>query len=285
MRRITHFVYDDQSYAFEYLQSMQDNFGDTVPRTRRIVGADGGFDEFGTTAAPAEIGNLQGQLVLFVNDTTQMTAKVDNFRRMSRGSKGLLYMMVEDGTIRYCRARVNNISTPISEDNHSGYIIRASVTFQVSDPHWYVPNTEEPRWGEFTWGNFTYGGEATENVVTGTSTEFTITVGGTVQTLPRIVISCGTGETAQNITLQRRVDGAIVDEITFTDTLVANDEVEINCKTKSVKKNDVDAFDDFSFDGHPDWIRLQPGNNTIRVTMANAGDDASVYFYYDDKYV
>lgn len=285
MRRLTHFVYDNTTYPITLLQDMQDNFGDTVPRTRRIVGADGGFDEFGTGPAPAEIGNIQAQLILFVTDTTQMTAKMDNLRKLARGSKGWLFMEVEDGTVRHCLARVNNISTPVSEETHSGYLIRARVAFQASDPHWYVANTEEPKWGEFVWGDFTYGGTAVANVVSGTTTDFTVTVGGTVKTLPRIVIACGAGETAQNVTIQRRVDGATVDEVTFTDTLIANDSVEIHCKTKSVQKNGTDAFDDFSFDGHPDWMRLQPGDNDIRVTMANAGDDARVSFYFDDVYV
>jgi len=285
MRRLINFVQGNDSYAIENVQDQQDNFANVVPRTRRIVGSDGGFDEFGTDPAPAEIGNLQTQIVLRAKVEADMTAKVDNLRKLSRVSKGFLFMELEDGTIRWAKARVNNISTPVSEDGHSGYIIRARVAFQLSDPHWYENNTEEPLWGQFTWGNFVYGGDVTPNAVSGATTDFTVTVGGTVQVLPRILIACGGGETAENVTIQRRVDGATVDEITFTDVLIATDEVEIDCGAKSVKKNDVDAFDDFSFDGHPDWIRLQPGDNDIRVIMTNGGDEANVTIYFDNKYV
>ena len=285
MRRLIGFVYDNESYTLENVQDQQDNFANVVPRTRRVIGSDGGFDEFGTSPAPAEIGNLQSQIVLWVTTESQMTAKMDSLRKISRGSKGFLYMELEDGTIRWAKARVNSISTPVSEKEHSGYVIRARLAFQLSDPHWYINNAEEPLWGQFTWGNFTYGGGASANAVSGTSTDFTITVGGTVQTLPRIVIACGAGETAENVTIQRLVDGVAEDEITFTDVLIESDSVEVDCGAKSVLKNDVSAFDDFSFDGHPDWMRLQSGDNEMRVTMANGGDDASVTFYFDDVYV
>lgn len=285
MRRITHFIHGTDTYPVENVQDQQDNFANIVPRTRRILFADGGFDEFGQSSAPAEVGNLQAQIVLRVTTKSDMTAKVDNLRKLSRDGKGFLFMEVEDGTTRWCRARVNNISTPVSEKTHSDYIIRAQVAFQVNDPHWYVTNTEDPAWGEFTWGDFTYGGTATANVVAGTSTDFVVTAGGKVKTLPRIVIACGTGETAQNITVKRLVDGSAVDEFVFTDTLIANDDVEVDCKARSVTKNGSDDYSSFSYSGHPDWLRLLPGDNDIRVTMANGGDDASVTFYFDDVYV
>ena len=285
MRRLIAFVYDNESYTLGNVQDQQDNFANVVPRTRRVIGSDGGFDEFGTSPAPAEIGNLQAQIVLRVNTQSDMTAKMDNLRKISRGSKGFLYMQMEDDTIRWAKARVNSISTPVSETTHSEYIIRARLAFQLSAPHWYVNNTEEPLWGQFTWGDFVYGGDVTSNAVSGTITGFTVTLGGTVQTLPRIVIACGAGETAENVTIQRLVDGVAEDEITFTDVLIESDSVEVDCGAKSVLKNGVNAFDDFSFDGHPDWIRLQPGDNEIRVVMANGGDDASVAFYFNDVYI
>lgn len=283
MRHPVYFVTDGVTYTITYVQDYQDNFAEVVPRTSRVVGTSGGFDSHGNDPAPAEIGNVQCQCVLTVTTLSDMTNKQDTLRALSRKPKGTLFFEMEDGTLRYCKARVNSIQTPQSETTHSEVWTKARIAWQVADPHFYTIGTETPNWGEFVWGDEIE--EPVDNVVSGTSTDFTITIGGTVQTLPRIVIVCGTGETAENVTIQRLVDDEVVEEITFTDVLTDGDSVEIDCNAKSVTKNGSDAYADFSFDGHFDWIRLQPGDNDIRVTMENVGDDATVTFYYEEVYV
>ncbi len=283
MRRLTHFVVGSVTYTLTYLQDWQDNFAEVVPRTVRTVGADGGFDSYGSDPSPAAIGNIQGNVVVTVNELTEMTAKVDALRRLSRLPKGTLFAQMEDGTVRYCKARINNIQTPQSEKNHTEVWLKAQISWQANNPHWLGVGSEYPLWGEFIWGQESE--LPPSEAVAGASTDFVLSLSGTVETLPRIVIECGTGETAENVTIQRLVDGSPVDEVSFADTLVDGDSVEIDCNTKAVTKNSVDAYDMFDYDGHPDWIRLQPGDNDIRVLMDNGGDAATVTLYYNEVYV
>jgi len=284
--RITRFVVPTDNgnveYDLQYVQDWRDNFGDVVPRTVRLPGAHGGYDEYGVDPAPGEIGNVQGTLKHKATPASAMVSWLDTLRSASRQKKGRLYMQPADETEeeRWCSARLNNLTTNHSENAHTGIMMEAKFSFQVSDPHWYKQGTEAPEWGFFVWGESHWGGTATQQAVSGVLTDLTETVsGGTVETFPRITISCNTGETAQNIVIQRLVGGVVKDQLTFTDTLVAGDAVVINCRAKSVKKNGSDAYANLTAT-RAQWFRLNPGANSIRVTMANASDQARVRFSY-----
>lgn len=276
------------SYLLDYVQDWRDNFSDAVPRTTRLPGTHGGFDEYGVGEAPAPIGNVQGTLKKKLSTSAAMTIWQDSLRSMSRQKKGRLYMQPVDESLpeRWCVARCNNITINNSESAHSGIMQEIKFSFQVNDPHWYTQGTAPPAWGFFNWGDGTvWGGTALAQAVAGVSTDLIETVsGGTVETLPTITISCGDGETAQNIILQRLVGGEVKDQITITDTLVAGDSVVISCRGKSVKKNGTDAYAYFSAT-RAQFFRLNPGANSIRVKMTNIGDAASVKFAYLHAYV
>ncbi|GEM_PF-1158297 len=292
MYRVTRFVVPSDngniSYNLQYVQDWRDNFGDLVPRTTRLPGTHGGFDEYGVDEAPAEIGNVQGTLKLKHSLSSDMRQWLDSLRSMSRQKKGRLYMQPVDDSAqqRWCVARLNNLTTPHSEQSHTGVMMQANFSFQVNDPHWYTQGTSAPAWGFFSWGDGTvWGGSAVAQSVSGVSTDLTENVmGGTVETLPTITISCDTGQTAQNIIIQRLVGGVIKDQITYTDTLGAGDSVVIQCRAKSVKKNGVGSYANLTAT-RAQWMRLKPGANSIRVLMANSGDVANIKFAYLHAYV
>jgi len=286
MYRITSFVVPTDNanteYDLSYVQDWRDNFADAVPRTTRLPGMDGGFDEYGVDPAPGEIGNVQGTLKIKKTPPSAMVDWLDTLRSSARQRKGRLYMQPvdENESLRWCYARLNNMTTNHSESGHTGIMMEVKFSFQVSDPHWYQQGTEAPEWGFFTWGESYWGGTATAQAVSGLTTDLTETVtGGTVATLPRITITCDTGETAQNIVIQRLVSGAVKDQLTLTDTLVAGDEVVINCRKRSVLKNGSNAYSSLTAT-RAEWFRLNPGSNSIRVTMANASDAASIKLSY-----
>ena len=114
----------------------------------------------------------------------------------------------------------------------------------------------------------------------------TITAGGTVQTLPRIIIACGTGETAQNVTIQRLVDSAVVDEITFTDTLIANDEVEITLGEANWAADDIVAsenqFNDAAADGSTFVLLPVTVTNVASAEPVTPWLDVEVFFVSAD---
>lgn len=291
MPTIVRFGIGSQVYAFPdtsvLQQSMSDNFANAVPRTTRLPGLQGGFDEFGDEEAPAEIGKVTLDLNLFADARSDMTALLDALRAMKSWGKKRLYMQLDDSgeDVRWCNARINHIQSP-SDLKTLGVHHHVKVIWQAPDPYWYTQGTEAWSWGDGTaWGEGApWGGSATPQAVSGLQTDLTITPGGNARTLPRITIECGTGQTLQNPTIQRIVDGVALDEISYTGTLSAGDQLLINCRKASVALNGVAAYDDFTFN-HPDFIRLYPGSNTLRVRLANAGDAGSVTVRYYEAYL
>lgn len=288
MTTITRFKVGKLEYAFEGVQDWNDNFGDLVPRTRRLPGMDGGFDEFGDGPAPAEIGKVQINFIPIVDVRSDMTAKLDALRAIARQGKGRLFMQPADESAqeRFCFARLNNISTPHSEKKHTDLWMRAKATFQVDDPHWYTQGTEAWAWGDGTlWGTQPWGGSATPQAVSGLQTDFQITRVGNAPTRARITIACGVGQSAQDIRIQRLADGLVADEVRYNDALIAGDSLEINARESSVTLNGADAYStDFTF-LYPDWFRLLPGVNDIRVLLEGSGNAATVTIRYYEAYV
>lgn len=286
MRRIVSFVSAGVTYPLEFLQDWQDSLAVVAPQVKRVIGLHGGFDSYGGDIAYAEIGTIQGKIVLVVQDEADMTAKLDLLRSMRAGQKGRLYMQVEDEaeSIRFALARVDEIQNPQSEKGHTGFWLKAQVSFQVNDPFWYTQGTESAAWGFFSWGNATWGGSAIPHAVSGTSSEFIETAGGSVDTPVRIQVQCGVGETAENITLQRLVDGEVVEAVSYAGVLIEGDELEINARELRVTLNTADVFDNLSILNNR-WLSVEPGDNTIRVLMDNAGDAASVTLRYLHRFV
>lgn len=291
MPTIKRFGAGPQTYTFPSAdmvqQNVSDNFGNAVPRTTRLPGLDGGFDEFGVDPAPAEIGKVDLGLYLVGTARSEMTALLDALRVMKSWGKSHLYMQPDDPAedLRWCSARINNIMSP-SDLKGLGVHQHVKIIWQVSDPFWYTQGTEAFRWGDGTlWGEgVAWGGDATPQALSGKITDLTVTVGGKAKTLPRIVIECGAGETFNRPKVQRLVGGLVVDEAFYNVALIANDQLIIDCRKASVTENGVAAFDDFTYD-HPDFIRLYPGKNTLRVTALTDGSAGSITVKYYEVYV
>lgn len=286
---LVRFGFGDDYYTFpDTLQDYRDNFADVVPRTVRLPGMSGGFDQFGDDAAPGQIGKITQRLYLTADDREDMDALRDAVRRIKTWGTKLLWMQPTDPAEgeRFCWARMNNVHMPKREQDHTDLFQPVTITWQVADPFWYTRNNEAPFWGNFDWGDGSkWGGSATLQDVSGmTTTLATATNEGNAIALPRLTIYVRAGQTCTNPTIQRIVGAAVVDEVAYTGTLSAGDILEINCRGASVRLNLADAYDDLSYE-HPDWMRLLPGENTLRVLLANAGEACKVAARWYDTYV
>lgn len=287
---ITRFGSGSQLYDFTashiVLGSYHDNFGDVVTETARLPGVSGVFDEYGSDAAPKAGGMVRQSLTLIASTREGMDALLDDLKAMAGWPKKRLWRQPTDPNEneRYCWARINNISAPRQEDQHTNLWQPVTITWQVAYPYWLQVATEQATWGGgWSWGGGAVWGGTSGYPVSGTQTDISIAISGKAETIPRMVLACGTGETCQNPTIQRVVDGSVVDDVSYTGTLTAGDSLEINAKALSVKLNNVSVYNDFDYN-HPAWMRLLPGNNTIRVTFANAGDAGTFKLFYDEAY-
>lgn len=264
-----------------------DNFRDLVTRTSRLPGLSGGYDELGAGRAPGEIGNVSYSLILKAATEAQMLAARDTLAKIADYGRSRLFIQPTDPDAqeRFTWARVQNIQFVERYRDLPQFNLRATINWQVADPRWFTQGTEAWSWGDGTaWGAAPWGGSATPQACSGTQTDFTITTEGNATTEPRITVSCGAGQTCQNPTVQRLVNGVMVDQVKYEGTLVAGDELLVDCRALRVLLNGTSAYSTAFTFLHPAWFRLEPGANSIRVLLANSGDAASVTLRYFEAF-
>lgn len=282
--RLVRFFAGDNSFSFPNEQDFHDNFANPVVRLQSLPGISGGFDPHGSSPGPNEAGVVQCTTTVQAAARAAMTAKMDALHGMTNWGKGLLLAQPADSSeaVRWTYAKIHSIDTPHREDGHSDLWQPVQLTFACEDPLWYQQGTDGPIWGIAEWGD---PWEAAPEVCAGGLTEFTVTNEGNADTLCRVTISCDTGQTAEDVTVQRVSSTSIVvDQVKYTGVLVAGDELIINPRGHTVTLNGAGAYD-ATFQAnilHPDWFRIAPGSNTIRVRMANIGDacDVGMHFWY-----
>lgn len=273
-------------YTFSDVVQMRDNFADVVPRTVRLPGLDGGFDEFGTGRAPSEIGNVSATFWIYPPDGGTIDDAKDAVKAMADwGVQKLFASQYGGGNQRYVNARVNSLDFNENTRDVPHKRIRVQATWQVAVPFWFSAAGEVPTYG----GGVTYGGGAKYGGAgilidaAGTSTEGTVSIVGNATTLGRVTVTVPTGEACSDIRVQRIVDSVAVDEWRYSGGLTDADTLEVNPNTGQVLLNGSGAYgSDFSFT-HPDWLRLLPGNNTIRVVMG-ASDEADVEIRFTERW-
>lgn len=288
---ITRYGADTLLYEFEPQHQIQirDNFRNVVPRTSRLPGLDGGYDELGSAAAPSEVGNIQLTFWLHGRNLNDMNQKKRDLGRMKAFGVQRLYKQPVDpeATELYCDARINSIDYNENASARPFERLQVTINWQVASPYWLAQGTESATWGGgVSWGGGAlWGGGAAGQVVSGTQTDFVITPQGNASTFPRIEIATGASETAQNVTVQRLVGSLVVDEVKYTATLNNSQSLLINCRALSVTLDGANAYGDTYDFQNAGWFRLLPGANNIRVVMANASDAATIYFRYLERYV
>lgn len=294
MNRITKFVSEGVTYTFPETETLSDNFANMVPRTMRLPGVDGGLDLRGNARFEKEIGNVRFSFTvrdswakreysLSDGDEALQKARDEIARLMYRGM-GKLYQDTGQGE-RWTWAKVNNVQMPTNYVRNTDLWQPVTMNLQAALPFWFEQGTETAsNWGEFTWGDGTpWGGSATPQAVSGTSTEWAETYSdGIAPTLVRVSIVAGAGG-IENPTLQRIVDGTVIDEVSWTGTMTSTQELQIHSRAKQVQLDGVDEYANFDYET-PEWFRLLPGSNTIKLLMANAGDEGNVYLRYFEVY-
>lgn len=271
-------------------QEYNDNFKEVVLNTTRLPGADGGFDEHGQSRAPGAVGKVQFGFYLVTESRSAMLAKRDQLGAMREWGPGLLYYRPpgDDGQPdtgqpeRWCFARVNNILLSEKRHEHTDLFQKVQITFQASDPFWYAPGTEEV-WGSFNWNDGSLWSGSSGTLVTG-SGDLTLANSGNAFTLARIVIVNG-GSISSNFRFRRMVNGLAADDFFMGVSIASNAVLEADARRHRIYQNYI-RLTDAQLSGlvtakHPDWLRLMPGVNTVRVTLDGA---ATVFVRYLERY-
>ncbi len=261
------------------------NFGDVVPRTGRLPGVDGGYDEYGSMPAPGEVGNITLSFKLVTRQRSAMPALRDEVLALLNMGKQVLRWTPEgEDTFRFCWARVNNIRIAQQPSKQTGLSQSVVISFQVSAPTWQsYPHTGLWFWdGTYNFdGTKSFLGLPQHNLTAGT--EFTITNNGTAPIFPILNFECRQstvlrlGVWAESFGLQRiSTSGAILDAFIWSGQLkwlnshTNSNHLVVNCRAYTVvhEDNDVGNINSFAnfWSQRAQFFRFEPGENLIRVT-------------------
>lgn len=285
---LVRFVAGARSYAFPAQVSMSDNFGDLVQRTQRLPGLSGGWRHYGNNPSPAEIGNVRVSFWLKAERPDQLQAMLDALYVTRTYGLGRLYIRpLGADVLRWVDCEVSSIQTPMSVRQRPDLLRQVQMTFQAPDPFWNEDGSE----GAWTWGGGTlwgggalWGDSATVRNLTTTSNTFVETARGAAVAYPRMILAVPSGASCANPKIQRLEGTTVVDEVAWTGSLVAGDTLEINARTLAVTKNTVSAYSSSFTWLNASWMRLYPGENSMRVTFTSVTGTPTLTMRYNTRY-
>ncbi len=77
-----------------------------------------------------------------------------------------------------------------------------------------------------------------------------------------------------------------VSKFTYSGTIAVGKSVVIDCGALSVHNDGVDDYEHFALDTNlhtiSEWLRLEPGNNSVVVTITGGATDSTIHFQYND---
>lgn len=272
-------------YTIPGLVRYSDNFNDAVQRTVRRPGLDGGFDLWGASRLPKEVGSIQATWWLQAATVAEMRTLLDEVRGLQWIGEQRLVMDPENGAAtRYVMAKAINVRAAWNVANAPHRQLRVDVSWQCATSYWQTSGSGVPRFNRgFLFNNGVLFGGAAATTVTGVSTDLTVTVGGNAPTFATVVFEQSGGATCENPTVRRMVDGAVVDQVAYTGTLTGSNRLIIDARANAVTLDGANALGDLTFTRNH-WLELVPGVNTVRVLFANSGDESDVTVRFDERW-
>lgn len=260
------------SYTIPNVHLVKSNFGEIDNKLVRIARTSGGFDPSGSGAAPIKDGTVEARLNLIATDQDNMQALVDAINGLFwTGTDTLTFQPQGALGARHCTARVDRVDIPYNAEDGLVFV-PGKIMFQVASPFWLASAaTVETK------------------ALSGTSTTHTLAYadGNHIAIPTEIKISTAVGQTIENPIIKRLNTGGgsvVWDQLSYTGVLGASENITINPQKKSVLVNGVTGLSAFTWSS-PDWFRLDPGNNYLKIEAANAGDAATLSITYWKTYI
>ncbi|MDX2163035.1 MAG: hypothetical protein SF162_17090 [bacterium] len=237
---------------------LTDNFAAFTPLETALPGLNGALVEGGS--APA--GRVEIACWLPVGDVNGRDALN---AIIGWGAQDLVIAPGSGLAQRVTRARALRIEHPAAAADRPdlGGVVR--IAFAAEQPRWFSAAAPAE--------------SGVQAACSGISTDFTRTVGGNLPAAP--LISVIAALPISGFTLERRVGGAAADRIVYAAAVPGGSIVRIDTAALDVTINGAPAYSSAFSADHPDWFRLLPGANTIRVVLAAAESAAVVLTWAD----
>lgn len=272
------------AYSYDFTQSfieqveLPPGHGDLLPNNVRLVGLDGGYNLDGTGGARSAIGSTQGFFNV-IGDGTEpdISQKTRAIYGMQAWGEKRLIKRYGDGITVWTWATVNNVRLVDRSDNLSYLVRTLQISFSTPKARWY--GKSDMSFLDDGWtldDGLTLTAPKVDRVSVGNGDTVTITNSGNAPAGAYIRWDVPTGQSLVNPTLTRRnYAGQIADQVTYADTLVAGDVVEIDSREHQTLINNVvvPSYSKLQSNYGP-WLHLPPGTTTLEVSGTFTGGDA-----------
>lgn len=287
MRTLVKFGSGSKLYTFPTRSqiSFTDNFASLVTKTVRLAGVNGGFSNLGTGRGLSPIGTVRVDNWLTFNDYVEATDKLDSLRQMADWGLQPLTMQPLYGPTRFCFARLNDQQLQQDVHNTPHNRQKTPVVFEVPDPFWYRTVSGFGKlWddGVTLWDDGT-NWDASTGYSVSVSATWSFTNSGNYYTLPRIFLDNSSGSDVGDIRVQRIVDGAVEDEFSYTAALPTGSYLDVHpaARRVTVLPAATSGLDNF-VSKNPDWMRLLPGSNSLKITCSGG---LTLYMQYLERFI
>lgn len=246
--------------------------------------ASGGvFDPLGEEIAPLRGAQIQLRSAISIRDQTQaqMEAQERELRALWGVRDRLYRYWPESGRWEWCMARM--IGYHANRQALDKYL-DIDFTWQMISPHWYG-NEHGEDWkldeGYYLDAGKVFDASAgvTFNIDTGGDL-VNVTNGGNV-TVRDVIITVTAHETNAITAIEIECNGG---HLTWSGTLAPTTSLVFDCGAYTVKKPSLsDEYANFALGANhkiDDWIRLEPGSNSVLITLT--GNSATVTFAFSD---
>jgi hypothetical protein len=258
--------------------SLPSGFGDKVTNTVRLIGLDGGYNLDGRDRAKSAIGTVQASFLLEGDGTHEdMAAKRRAIMQMLDWGESRLFKQYGDAVQVWTWATVTNIQMPQRSDDLSYIWQDVQISWNCHKSRWY--GKPDMLFFEDGWildDGLALSVPKVDAVAVGNGDTVEITNAGNATAGAYIRWDIPEDVTVINPTIIRRNEAdEIVDQITFADTLVQDDVVEIDARDHQTLKNMIAVPSYQSLQALTGaWLQLPPGTTTLEISGTFTDGDA-----------
>ena len=253
-----------ESYTFlqENQVEYQDNFANILQHTVRVPGKDGGISVYGLGRGPAEVGNVRVTFWLHGEGAVATGTLVDAVNEMAYWGTRRLFKMSRYGEMMWTWASVSSIQVPQVVRRMPHLRQQVQMTFQCPESKWYSAVGMLFLDDDLLFGD----GESfpalkvdQEAVSNGSTVSVTNRGNAPVSAYVRWEGN-GTDSFTNPVVTRKNWLGQVVDQLTYTGTIGANDVIEIDAR--SFKCTDITKLTRAS----GGWLTIPSGTWTLEIS-------------------
>jgi phage-related protein len=272
--------------------NLSDNFRDLQTSTERVVGANGGFNQYGQGALPGPIGRISYSMWMFFDNPADAIAQRNALGTATGWGLQRLYKLQQNtGNLLFCDAFISNAPHNFDVVDIPHRRQRVNITFHAPYPFWqsFPFDVDLMDTGLEMDDGLLMGGWTTTSYDVATDDEQVIAVGGSARSNPVIRVETGATGEVENLVIERYDPDTLTTLYRFSwDYSVGNYErLIIDCDKQSVIYEEAATG---NVSGWPEsnrtrgtFLTLDPGDNYIRI-LGNFTNTVAVTFEYMEMY-